>query len=46
MHYKRLGSRGPIVSTVGFGAWAIGGMNWSKTDDDVSLKALETEIEK
>jgi aryl-alcohol dehydrogenase-like predicted oxidoreductase len=40
MKYTQLGSRGPIVSTIGFGAWAIGGMNWGKTDDDVSKKAL------
>ena len=40
MEYKRLGKRGPFVSTIGFGAWAIGGMNWGKTDDEVSMKAL------
>lgn len=45
MKYKKLGSRGPKVSTVGFGAWAIGGMNWGKTDDNVSMKALNEAIE-
>jgi len=40
MRYTKLGKRGPRVSTVGFGAWAIGGMNWGKTDDAVSKKAL------
>ncbi len=40
MRYTQLGKRGPRVSTVGFGAWAIGGMNWGKTDDAVSKKAL------
>jgi len=40
MKYTQLGIRGPIVSTMGFGAWAIGGMNWGKTDDKVSKKAL------
>jgi len=46
MKYKRLGARGPEVSTIGFGAWAIGGMNWGKTDDEVSKKALRTAVEK
>jgi aryl-alcohol dehydrogenase-like predicted oxidoreductase len=45
MNYKRLGARGPEVSTIGFGAWAIGGMNWGKTDDEVSKKALRTAVE-
>jgi aryl-alcohol dehydrogenase-like predicted oxidoreductase len=40
MQYKRLGKRGPTVSTIGFGAWAIGGINWGPTDDQVSKKAL------
>ncbi len=42
MKYVQLGKRGPNVSVIGFGAWAIGGMNWGKTDDDVSKKALHT----
>ena len=45
MNYTKLGLRGPLVSTVGFGAWAIGGMNWGKTDDSVSLKALHTAVD-
>ena len=45
MKYTQLGARGPKVSTIGFGAWAIGGMNWGKTDDEVSRKALRTAIE-
>ena len=40
MKFKRLGKKGPEVSTIGFGAWAIGGVNWGKTDDNVSIKAL------
>ena len=40
MKYTQLGSRGPVVSIIGFGAWAIGGTNWGKTNDDVSKKAL------
>ncbi len=45
MNYKNLGVRGSEVSTVGFGAWAIGGMNWGKTDDDVSMLALNKAID-
>ena len=45
MKYVELGKSGPMVSTVGFGAWAIGGMNWGKTDDAVSKKALRTALE-
>ncbi|MEN8192204.1 MAG: aldo/keto reductase [Bacteroidota bacterium] len=45
MNYTKLGSRGPQVSTVGFGAWAIGGMNWGKTDDAVSLNALHKAVD-
>jgi len=45
MQYKQLGKRGPLVSTIGFGAWAIGGMHWGKTDDEVSLQALRTAID-
>jgi aryl-alcohol dehydrogenase-like predicted oxidoreductase len=45
MKYTQLGARGPVVSTIGFGAWAIGGMNWGKTDDEVSKNALRKAIE-
>ncbi len=45
MKYVKLGKKGPEVSTIGFGAWAIGGMNWGKTDDAVSKKALNEAIE-
>lgn len=45
MQYRQLGNRGPLVSTVGFGAWAIGGVNWGKTDDTVSRKALHAAID-
>jgi myo-inositol catabolism protein IolS len=40
MQKIQLGQRGPMVSRVGFGAWAIGGMNWGPTDDEVSKRAL------
>ncbi len=45
MKYVRLGKRGPKVSTIGFGAWAIGGMNWGKTDDRDSLRALHSALD-
>ena len=45
MKYTRLGDRGPEVSTISFGAWAIGGMNWGKTDDEVSKNALRTALD-
>lgn len=45
MQYTTLGSSGPRISTVGFGAWAIGGMNWGKTDDEVSLNALRKAVD-
>jgi myo-inositol catabolism protein IolS len=46
MKYIQLGKKGPEVSTVGFGAWAIGGLNWGKTDDNVSMKALNEALDK
>ena len=45
MQYTTLGKRGPKISTIGFGAWAIGGMNWGPTDDEVSLKAIHTALD-
>jgi aryl-alcohol dehydrogenase-like predicted oxidoreductase len=46
MKYIQLGKRGPEVSTISFGAWAIGGLNWGKTDDEVSVKALHEAIDR
>jgi len=46
MLYKNLGKHGPRVSTIGFGAWAIGGMNWGKTDDAVSMRALHEALDR
>jgi aryl-alcohol dehydrogenase-like predicted oxidoreductase len=39
MHYRRLGTTDMDVSTIGFGAWAIGGA-WGAVDDAQSLAAL------
>ncbi|HZL15809.1 MAG TPA: aldo/keto reductase, partial [Verrucomicrobiae bacterium] len=39
MEYRRLGRTGRMVSTIGFGAWAIGG-DWGGVDDAESMRAL------
>ena len=39
MEHRRLGKTGRDVSTIGFGAWAIGG-DWGARDDDTALRAL------
>ncbi len=44
MEYRTLGSTGFEVSTVSFGAWAIGG-SWGPVDDSESLQALEQAVE-
>lgn len=44
MQYRTLGSTGYEVSTISFGAWAIGG-SWGSVDDDESLQALHTAID-
>ncbi len=46
MQYTKLGKNGPLVSTVGFGAWAIGGKNWGPTDDSVSKLAIHEALDK
>jgi aryl-alcohol dehydrogenase-like predicted oxidoreductase len=45
---RRLGSQGPEISTVGFGAWAIGGpwrFGWGEVDDDDSVAAIRRAVE-
>lgn len=44
MQYRELGRTGWRVSTVSFGAWAIGG-TWGPVDDDESLAALRRAVE-
>ena len=46
MQYTQLGARGPVVSTIGFGAWAVGGANWGPTDDDESLAAIHEALDR
>jgi aryl-alcohol dehydrogenase-like predicted oxidoreductase len=44
MQYRVLGATGLSVSTVSFGAWAIGG-SWGATDDEESMRALHAAID-
>lgn len=45
MKYSKLGARGPLVSTVGFGSWGISGRDWGKTDDDKSREAIHSALD-
>ncbi len=48
MRKKRLGSNGPEITTVGFGAWAIGGpwkFGWGPVDDDESVGAIRHAVD-
>lgn len=45
MKYRKLGEKGPIVSTIGFGAWGISGRDWGKTDDVLSKKSLHEALD-
>ena len=48
MKTRRLGSNGPEITTVGFGAWAIGGpwkFGWGPVDDDESVQAIRHAID-
>ena len=44
MHYKPLGRTGWNVSTISFGAWAIGG-TWGDVDDAESMGALHAALD-
>jgi len=45
MKYTKLGSNGPTVSTVGFGAWGISGRDWGNTDDESSKSAIHAALD-
>ena len=45
MHYRTLGKTGYRVSTVSFGAWAIGG-SWGSSDDATSMTALHRAVDR
>jgi aryl-alcohol dehydrogenase-like predicted oxidoreductase len=49
MRTSRLGSYGPDVTAVGFGAWAIGGpgrFGWGSVNDDESIAAIRHAVER
>lgn len=44
-----MGSQGPEITSVGFGAWAVGGpwrFGWGDTDDDESIGAIRHAVER
>ncbi|HEY0153311.1 MAG TPA: aldo/keto reductase [Longimicrobium sp.] len=47
---RRLGSNGPEITRVGFGAWAVGGggwaFGWGPQDDEDSLRAMRHAVER
>ena len=48
MRFRKLGANGPDISTVGFGAWAIGGpwrFGWGPVDDDESVSAIRHAVD-
>jgi aryl-alcohol dehydrogenase-like predicted oxidoreductase len=45
MEYRLLGRTGWEVSTIGYGAWAIGGDAWGRTDDAQSMAALHRAVD-
>ena len=45
MEYRAFGRTGWKISTVSFGAWAIGGDAWGGADDAESLKALHRAVD-
>jgi aryl-alcohol dehydrogenase-like predicted oxidoreductase len=45
MKYHKLGAGGPLVSTVGFGAWGISGRDWGYTDDESSRQAIHSALD-
>ncbi|MBN1478462.1 aldo/keto reductase [Candidatus Sumerlaeota bacterium] len=45
MQMTSLGRRGPLVSAVGYGSWAISGMDWGQTEDEISKRALHAALD-
>jgi aryl-alcohol dehydrogenase-like predicted oxidoreductase len=47
MRTAKLGSNGPDISVVGFGAWEAGGMAWGPNpSDEQTIKAMTTGVDK
>ena len=40
MKKQKLGSQGPEISVVGFGAWEAGGGIWGEVPDDQTIEAM------
>jgi aryl-alcohol dehydrogenase-like predicted oxidoreductase len=46
LRHKRLGTNGPDVSVIGFGAWEAGGMAWGPNPpDEQTIRAIQTAID-
>jgi aryl-alcohol dehydrogenase-like predicted oxidoreductase len=45
LHYRTLGRTGWQISTIGYGAWGIGGKQWLGGSDDESVRALRRAID-
>jgi aryl-alcohol dehydrogenase-like predicted oxidoreductase len=45
MHYRPLGRTGWKISEISYGAWAIGGDAWGKTDDAESMRSLHRAVD-
>ena len=45
MEHRELGRTGWRISAISFGAWAIGGDAWGRTDDAESLRALHRAVD-
>jgi aryl-alcohol dehydrogenase-like predicted oxidoreductase len=45
MKYRTLGRTGIEVSEIGYGAWGIGGVQWTGGDDDEARRALNLAID-
>ncbi len=45
MKYRTLGRTGIEVSEIGYGAWGIGGVQWTGGDDEEAMRALNLAID-
>lgn len=45
MEYRQLGTSKVTVSAITFGAWAIGGFMWGRTDEDAAVDAIRQSID-